>query len=209
VIRGAFCYSIYMKIYVGIDEVGRGPLAGPVCVGVFCCDQKTLKWLLKNAPCKITDSKKMTHSRRAQIVSFLETHMDHIEYKYAIGYTAANIIDTKGIVFAINTAIKKALAKLSLGTSEYYLLDGGLKLPPEFKNQKTIIKGDLVEPMISLASIVAKESRDEYMRKLSKKYPGYGFEKHMGYGTLEHRRVIQKVGQIGGVHRKSFIKSGL
>lgn len=215
-IRGAFCYSIYMKMYVGIDEVGRGPLAGPVCVGVFSCDQKTLKWILKNAPCKITDSKKMTAKNRAAVVKFIESlgtplkterKQAFLNFKYSVGYTSASFIDKHGIVLAISSAMKKACDKVASGVDDYYVLDGGLKLPVEYKRQKTIIKGDLSEPIISLASIVAKESRDDFMKKLGKKYPVYGFENHMGYGTLAHRRAIQKVGQISGIHRKSFIKN--
>lgn len=119
------------------------------------------------------------------------------------------MIDEKGIVYAIQYAMKKCLDKLSvdghLPHSSVIVLDGSLKAPPEFKNQQTIIKGDEKEQVIAAASIVAKVKRDEFMKKLGAKHPEYGFEIHKGYGTLKHRQNIQKYG-VSGAHRVTYCK---
>jgi ribonuclease HII len=213
-----------MNKFVGIDEVGRGPLAGPVCVGVFSCDPQTLQWILEHAPCKITDSKKMSAKDRSLVMKFLtalahterprfvrgkQAKLVELKFEYAVGYSSAAIIDKKGIVFAINSAMKKACRKIALGIHDNYVLDGGLKLPTEFKKQKTIIKGDLSEPLISLASIVAKVSRDKYVERFARQYPEYGFESHKGYGTKKHTEAIAQWGSILGIHRMTFLKNNI
>lgn len=197
-------YSLIVKsrYLIGIDEVGRGPIAGPVCVGVFCCDKKVLAKILKNAPCAVTDSKKMTAKNREAIVAFLKTVPDIF---YAVGYSSSDYIDRHGITKSIQAAIHKALKKIPADCTDTYLLDGSLSLPPEYKKQQTIIKGDLNEPTISLASIVAKVERDAHMVNLAKKYPDYCFEKHKGYGTKDHYLAIQKHGATP-LHRRTFLK---
>lgn len=193
---------------VGIDEVGRGPLAGPVCVGVFACTKKSLAYIQKYAPCKITDSKKMSAKNRQKVVDFLDNWIPAIAgmtIHYAIGSSSATYIDKYGIVKAIQAAMYKAIKKLPVDVNDVFLLDGGLKLLPIYKNQTTIIKGDQKELAISLASIVAKQYRDAFMCKLAKKYPGYYFENHVGYGTKAHYKAIKEKGVIKGVHRESFI----
>jgi ribonuclease HII len=114
------------------------------------------------------------------------------------------VIDKKGISFAIKSCIEKAFKELKLKPQETKVfLDGGLKAPRDFVFQETIIKGDDKILAISLASITAKVSRDNFMEKLSKKYPSYGFEVHKGYGTEKHRKAIKKYG-LSGYHRISF-----
>ena len=116
------------------------------------------------------------------------------------------VIDTKGLSFAIKKALSGCLQKVGVTEKDKVLLDGGLKAPKEFTNQQTIIKGDEKHPIIAWASILAKVHRDNYMTKMSKKYPEYGFEKHMGYGTRLHRDAIQKHG-LSSIHRKSFLRT--
>ena len=189
----------------GIDEAGRGPLAGPVSVAVFGM-KKGFK--LKGFP-KGKDSKKMTEKEREKWMGIFKEEKRKGNVFYEQVFSTASVIDRKGIVFAINTAMEKCLEKLEkvgLNKNTQILLDGALHAPVVFKNQKTIIKGDEKEKVIACASIVAKVKRDALMIKLSEKYPGYGIEAHKGYGTLKHRQAIQKLG-LSAIHRKSFCKS--
>jgi ribonuclease HII len=106
----------------------------------------------------------------------------------------------------MEACLSKLAKQKALSLQSNILLDGALKAPDRFVFQKTIIKGDEKEPLIACASIVAKVTRDRLMKKLAKKYPGYAFEIHKGYGTKKHREFIQKLG-LSKIHRKSFISS--
>jgi ribonuclease HII len=216
-----------MRFIIGVDEVGRGPLAGPVCVCAFLADKKSLNYITKNCPVEIKDSKKMTAGKRQEVVKFISSVKKEVVGKkdarttqlvldYEIISVSPKIIDNKGISFAITFALEKALTALVSRNSDKsekeksfnkftILLDGGLKAPACFNHQETIIKGDDKEIAISLASILAKEYRDSLMKKLSKnkKYSQYGFEQHVGYGTRKHRDAIKKFG-LSDIHRRSF-----
>ncbi len=196
------------KYVVGIDEVGRGPLAGPVTVCVVICEEKIYKNLKrnKNLPPIGKDSKKLTEKGREKYSKVLEELKKRGKISFSINHISNDVIDTKGISFAIKKAVKDGFKKLKLKpkTCEV-LLDGGLQAPVEFK-QKTIIKGDEKERAIAWASILAKVSRDKFMVRMAKKYPKYGLEVHKGYGTAKHREAIQKYG-VSRVHRLSFCKS--
>jgi len=194
-----------MKIIVGIDEVGRGPLAGPVTICIAVCEVGLYKKLQKNKnlPGRGMDSKKLTEKDREKYAKVLkELNLQHI-----VVNVSNKIIDSKGISFCIKKAISDGMKKLKLNPKECeVLLDGGLKAPIEFTKQRTIIKGDEKEKIIAWASILAKVSRDSLMVKLNKKYPEYGFCDNKGYGTLRHRRVIKKYG-LSVVHRASYCKN--
>lgn len=194
-----------MTIFVGIDEVGRGPLAGPVSVGAVAIDKKSLaklKGLLKVAK----DSKKLSPAKRKKIFSKIQEAQDKNFLKFIVVSSSHAVIDKKGINFAIQFCIIKVLKKLKLNPAQTIVyLDGGLYAPKEFLKQKTIVKGDEKKKIISLASIVAKVTRDAFMSGLSKKYPEYGFQTHVGYGTRLHSKMIMKYG-IAEIHRKSFCK---
>ena len=200
------------KWIIGIDEVGRGPLAGPVSVGVFMTDKKTGNWILKNIfENKLRDSKKLSAKKREKnYKKFLELKKLN-KISFSVSQISNKIIDKKGISKAIQTGVKKSLKELhhtflmKKGNPSFIRLDGLLKAPKEFKNQKTIIKGDEKDVFIACASIVAKVSRDNLMCKLALKYPQYNFETHKGYGTLLHRHLIKKLG-LSEIHRKSFCK---
>jgi len=190
---------------VGIDEAGRGPLAGPVAVGLVCIPKNFNKKLFGKAK----DSKMLSEKVREEI--FLETKKLHKEglLKYAVSMVQAKAIDEKGISYAIKLCIKRCLKKCEVDPLKTrVLLDGSLKAPKEFKNQQTIIKGDQKEKVISLASIMAKVTRDRWMKRIAQKYPEYGFEIHKGYGTKKHRELIQKHG-LCPIHRKSFCKNSI
>ncbi len=196
------------KYIVGIDEVGRGPLAGPVTIGVVVCEEKIYKNLKKNnkLPPLGKDSKKLNEKDREKYSKVLEELKKQGKISFRVNHVSNTVIDSKGISFAIKKGIKDALKKLKLKikTSEVRL-DGELKAPDGF-TQKTIIKGDEKEKIIAWASIIAKVSRDELMVKMALKYPDYGLDIHKGYGTAKHIEAIQKYG-ISKVHRLSFCKS--
>jgi ribonuclease HII len=195
-----------MKIIVGVDEVGRGPLAGPVTTCLVVCEERQYKKLKldKNLPPIGKDSKKLSVSEREKYNKYIK----QINISHVVTHVSNKIIDSKGISFAINKSISLGIKKLKLSPKSCrFLLDGSLKAPKEFK-QKTIIKGDEKEKIIAWASILAKVSRDSLMTKMSKKYPQYGFDIHKGYGTAKHRLAIKKNG-LSPIHRSTFIKKSL
>ncbi|KND49068.1 MAG: ribonuclease HII [Parcubacteria bacterium C7867-005] len=191
-----------MKYLVGIDEAGRGPLAGPVAVGVVRINSKFDKKFFRG----IRDSKKLTSKDRAMWFARTKGLKKEKKLDFAVSLISEKVIDKRGIVYAINLGMSKCLRKLRVKITSQIFLDGSLHAPKEFKKQKTIIRGDEKIPVISLASVCAKETRDRYMERLGKKYPQYSFEVHKGYGTLLHRQNIKKYG-LSKSHRKSFTKN--
>ncbi len=181
-----------MKYVIGIDEVGRGPIAGPVTV-CACMISSDIAKKYKG----IKDSKKLTASQREKIYEEIQ---GLVEYK--VTSVSAKEIDKKGISFCIKKALATSISIFPKETK--VLLDGGLKAPPEYKDQKTIIKGDEKEVCIALASILAKVTRDRYMVKMALKHPLYGLEGHKGYGTRHHYESIKKHGP-SPLHRRSFL----
>lgn len=189
-----------MKYLIGIDEAGRGPLAGPVSVGAIMVPRDFDFSLAEGA----RDSKKMTEKSREEVFSRIEDLQEQGLLKYAVSFSAASIIDSRGIVPAIKSALKRCLDKLEANPAECEIrLDGSLYAPERFASQITIIRGDDLEPVISMASIMAKVTRDRYMKRIARTYPAYGFEVHKGYGTRRHREAIQKTG-LSGLHRSTF-----
>lgn len=198
-----------IKYIIGIDEVGRGPLAGPVAVCAFIMP---VKFNAKSFG-KIKDSKKLTPTKREEIFEKLKRLKNSrgstsgSEINYFVSYESAQKIDKIGLSKAIKNCLEKSLNKLKAKPDEcLVLLDGGLKAPLIYKNQKTIIKGDEKERAIAFASIVAKVSRDDLMCKLAKKYPKYSFEVHKGYGTRKHCDAIRK-NSLCFEHRRCFCKN--
>jgi ribonuclease HII len=126
------------------------------------------------------------------------------ELDFAVSLVSERVIDRKGISYAIRLGIKRALITLGVSEDSQVFLDGGIKAPDRFVHQTTVIKGDEKIPIISLASIMAKVTRDRRMIKLSKKFPGFDFHTHKGYGTFLHREALKKYGPTE-VHRKSFL----
>jgi len=196
------------KYIIGIDEVGRGPLAGPVAV---CAFKMPINFDVKDFG-KLKDSKKLTPEKREEIfnklkiIKNLKSKVRHCELDYCVSYESAKKIDKIGLSKAIKNCLEKALQNIKVKPTECeVLLDGGLKAPAEYKKQKTIIRGDEKERAIAFASIVAKVSRDALMRKLAKKYPKYGFEIHKGYGTKMHCEALAKNG-LCKEHRRCFCR---
>ena len=194
-------------ITVGIDEVGRGPLAGPIIVAAMMMPQK---YLLhgKHLP-PLRDSKKLSEQQR-------EIWFQHLKEKgvrYAVARVTPHVIDRINIARAANLAASRALSRLGIN---YHLpisrlcvfLDGGLhvnaRLAESCKSARTVVHGDRKIPIIALASIVAKVTRDRYMKKMEKRYPEYKFGKHKGYGTRDHYKSLKRHGP-SELHRLTFI----
>ena len=189
------------KFIIGIDEVGRGPIAGPVAVCALCLQNNFDSEKFKN----FRDSKKLSHPQRVKWLEKINEERDNGNIVYKVSFESNKVIDDRGIVFAIKKALEDSLESLSKDENLCeILLDGGLKAPIKYKNQKTIIKGDEKELAIALASIAAKVTRDDLMVKLADKYSGYGLEKHKGYGTKEHYKALKDKG-ISEIHRKCFL----
>jgi len=182
---------------VGIDEVGRGAIFGPVFSAVVVLTEKN-KFTLKQFG--VTDSKKLTHKKRKLLLPKILL----LSSDYGIGQSSAREIDNLGIRVATELSMIRALKKLRHNPSEL-LVDGPLLLRPWEGFQKNIVSGDSKFISIASASIVAKIYRDNLMERLEKKYSGYWIFKNKGYGTREHLSLIKKNG-ITKLHRKSFLK---
>jgi len=194
-----------LRYVVGIDEVGRGPLAGPLFVSAFCYPSRSI--IIKNLLNNFRDSKELSPEKREELFKKADEACRKGLAKYAISYSRASSIDKYGISKVTFLAVKRSLKKLKVNPKYcLVLLDGSLKAPPEYKNQKTIIKGDKKVKAISCASVLAKVKRDRFMVRISKIYPEYQFEKHKGYGTLLHRNLIKKH-KPSEIHRMSFLKN--
>jgi ribonuclease HII len=193
-----------MKVVVGIDEVGRGPVAGPVAVGAFLIFDDGFDLHVQNFSIPLRDSKQLTRVQREAWYEHIETLRDKGMCDFVVSMVPANLIDLRGITHAIRSALAECLELLECTEDALVLLDGSLRAPARFKNQITMIKGDEKEMAISLASIVAKVTRDRHMQKLAVRYPQYGFEQHVGYGTEQHYAAIKKHG-LTPIHRKTFL----
>lgn len=218
--------SSSFKYVIGIDEVGRGPIAGPVAVGAVlirlnksCVLSEVpnaylecLAKKLESPGQEIKDSKKLTLKKRYKVLEQMKVWQKNNVLDWQVSFVDSNIIDDIGIVPAIRKALNNCLEKLNVPTSEIeetlVLLDGSLKAPSNYKYQETIIRGDDTEKVISLASIVAKISRDEKMEEYALLYPEYRFENHKGYGTADHYKNLKKYG-LCPLHRRSFLKGHL
>ncbi len=190
------------KYLIGIDEAGRGPLAGPVAVGAVLVPHDFDFSVFS----VVRDSKKLSPKVRERVFEEVKKSLNQHQISYHVALVNAATIDKKGITNAVREGIAAIFKKLAVDPGDVEVrLDGLLHAPSEFKNQKTVIKGDVTEPAISLASIMAKVTRDRYMVHIAKKYPRYGFEVHKGYGTKMHSDAIKKYG-LSKIHRRSFCK---
>ena len=205
------------KLFViGVDEAGRGPLAGPIAVAavatpILLSAQKIKlgkKTNFKNRNLvfldNIKDSKKLSAKQREKWRKII---CENFECRTAL--VGPKIIDKIGIRKATALAVAKALRKFNLRNKksgpDLVLLDGSISAPKHY-NQKTIIKGDEKVPLIAAASIIAKTCRDKKMIRLHKKFPQYCFDKHKGYGTNLHYKMLKKSGP-SSIHRLSFLRS--
>ena len=177
---------------VGVDEVGRGAWAGPLLV-VAAKQTGPLAGGVK-------DSKLLSRAQREKILDKLSNSCEFGE-----GWVSAAEIDSIGLSRSLSLGASRALAMLKVIFDDEILLDGKFNyLPGKFTSAKAVVKADTDYKIVSAASIYAKVKRDRFMFKLSKDYPNYRFENHVGYGTKSHRDAIAKFGAIKGVHRFCF-----
>jgi ribonuclease HII len=188
------------RYVIGIDEAGRGPLAGPVSVGAVMVRESFNKNFFQG----IKDSKQLTPEERDLWFALASEAKRRGELEFCVSLVSEKIIDKRGITKAVSLGIKRCLKKLEALSHSQVFLDGGIKAPKEFVHQTTIIRGDEKVPVISLASICAKVVRDRQMIKLSKFYPQYILHENKGYGTRAHREAIKKYGSTK-LHRMSFL----
>lgn len=180
------------NLICGVDEAGRGPLAGAVYAAAVILPQDIV------IP-GLNDSKKLSEKRREELFEIIIEKAK----AYSIASVGEKRIDEINILNATFEAMNKAVNSLSI-QPDYVLIDGnrikGMSIPHE-----TVVKGDAKSASIAAASILAKVSRDRYITKLAEKYPEYGFEKHKGYGTAAHNEAILKYGPCE-IHRRTFLK---
>lgn len=184
------------KYVVGIDEAGRGPLAGPVCAGAVVINRDIPMNPL------VRDSKKMTEKHREEAFEYIKEN----SIAYGIGMIDAEAIDEVGIQEAVRMAMTNALRqveKMLKCRADYLIIDGNNVSSIEGYKQERLKGGDLYHYSISCASILAKVTRDRYMHSIAKKYPVYQFERHVGYGTKIHIDMLNRYGPCL-IHRKSF-----
>ncbi len=182
-------------IIVGVDEVGRGALFGPVVAAAVAIAVKDIHLLIDMG---VKDSKKLSSQRRSQLVS----QIDRVVLRHRIGYATVTEIDRLNILQASLLAMKRAILKLNIEPT-ICLIDGNKTIPNLAFVQKSLIKGDDRSPVIAAASIIAKVWRDDLIVRWDKLYPEYHLENHKGYGTLQHRQAIVTCG-LSNQHRRSF-----
>jgi ribonuclease HII len=192
---------------IGIDEVGRGPLAGPVVIAAVCIPSNFRHAKILGT---VRDSKKLTELQRETWSGYLRQHPS---VRYAFARVNAARIDKLNITKAANRAVQQALRQLERKQGVAVMkaritLDGGLYIKDKATQQqfraRTMPKADDRVPVVAYASILAKVHRDAYMKKKAKEFPAYGFEQHKGYGTRLHRRALKKHGPTP-LHRLTFV----
>ena len=180
------------KAICGVDEAGRGPLAGPVCAAAVILPSDTVVD-------GVNDSKKLTEKKREALFDVIK----ETAVSYCIAYASVEEIESINILNATMLAMKRAVEGLDV-KADYAMIDGN-KMPPLDIDGETIVKGDAKSMSIACASILAKVSRDRLLYEYAKEYPQYQFDKHKGYGTAAHREAIIKYGPCP-YHRMSFLK---
>lgn len=174
----------------GVDEAGRGPLAGPVVSAAVILDPGNLNW-------DLNDSKKIPEQKRVLLADWIRSNA----VEYSLGEASVEEIDRMNILQATVLSMKRALSGLKTHPG-FTLVDGNYGIPGRV-NTKAVVKGDARSLSISAASILAKVTRDEIMNRLDREFPLYGFSRNKGYGTEDHRKALVLYGQSPH-HRKSF-----
>lgn len=181
------------SVICGVDEAGRGPLAGPVCAAAVILPEGTVIEGLD-------DSKKLTEKKREALFEVIKEKA----IAYGIAFSSVDEIEEFNILGATYIAMCRAVEQLSL-KPDYVLIDGNRYPPMLDVKGETVVKGDSKSMSIAAASILAKVTRDRLLLKYAEKYPEYSFEKHKGYGTKVHIEAIKKYG-VTEIHRPSFLK---
>ena len=185
-------FATGLQMICGVDEAGRGPLAGPVCAAAVILPKGL------EIP-GLNDSKKLTDKKRRELAPLIKEQA----IAYGIAFASHEEIDEINILQATFLAMERAMAQLSV-KPDLALIDGNRKkdfgIPAE-----TVVKGDSRSANIAAASVLAKVTRDDYMEAMAQEYPGYGFEIHKGYGTKAHYEALRNLGP-SAIHRMSFLK---
>lgn len=202
------------RVVIGIDEVGRGALCGPVTVGAFVfLGRERFLSRIDRAP--LRDSKRLTSMAREEWYRTLKRHAHEGRVAFRTARVTSALVDRMNISNAANLAATRAYERLVVAVgcapaSVTVLLDGGLFIHPrmrfEPRSTRTIVRGDEKIPEIQLASIVAKVTRDRGMTRLHARHPRYGLGAHKGYGTKAHRAALMKHGPVRGLHRSTFCR---
>lgn len=179
-------------VVCGVDEAGRGPLAGPVCAAAVILPRGLVIEGLN-------DSKKLTEKRRESLYGEITSSAE----AYGIAFASVEEIEELNILGATYLAMNRAIAALGREI-DLALIDGNRNAGIEYPS-RTVVKGDSLCASIAAASVLAKVTRDRYMTELDERYPGYGFAKHKGYGTKAHYAAIRELG-ASPVHRPSFLR---
>ncbi len=181
-----------VEIICGVDEAGRGPLAGPVCAAAVILPKGL------EIP-GLNDSKKLTDKRRRELMPIIQAQA----LAYGIAFASHEEIDRINILQATFLAMERALAQLKI-RPELALIDGNRQKDFGIKVE-TVVKGDSRSANIAAASVLAKVTRDDYMEAMALEYPGYGFEIHKGYGTKAHYEALRSLGP-SPIHRMTFLR---
>lgn len=198
-------YLNNFKAIIGCDEVGRGPLAGPV---VGCAARVELSSLQLLKDLGLTDSKKLTDKKREKIINELSIELvahkkiNHQLFSYCLWEHGPEEIDQMNILQASLSAMKHS-AQAIVSEKEIILIDGNKTFDLAHSEVESVVKGDSKSLVIGLASVIAKVYRDRLMRDLGEQYPGYGLERHAGYPTKAHKEAISQLG-VTPIHRKTF-----
>lgn len=177
---------------IGIDEVGRGCLAGPLLV---VAARQT-----SELPVGLTDSKLLNRAQRAGICDLLITSC-----QFGEGWVSCSEINARGLTGAMRLGVRRALRDLGTGSDERIIIDGPINyLPKQYNNFECLINADALVAIVSAASVYAKVMRDQFMIELAERYPRYGFDSHVGYATKKHLKALQKFGSLKNVHRQNF-----
>jgi len=185
----------------GVDEVGRGCWFGPVFAGAAVLSAAAREPL---SAAGLTDSKALSAKRRSQLVPLI---LEQAE-SWALGQASAQEVDGLGIRSATERAMLRALQRLGSPAPDHVLVDGNLPLRLWSGSQETVVRGDSAHLEIAAASVLAKQARDALLVRLAQRYPGYGFERHAGYGTAQHRAAVLSLGPTQ-LHRRSFLRKVL
>ncbi len=179
------------KAVCGVDEAGRGPLAGPVCAAAVIIDEEIEG---------LNDSKKLSEKKREQLFPIILEKAK----SYSIAFASVEEIEEYNILNATYLAMNRAIERLNI-SADFAIIDGN-RVPTDISVPcETVVKGDFKSCSIAAASILAKVTRDRLMLEIDKEYPQYNFKKHKGYGTKEHTDLILQYG-VSPIHRPSFLK---
>jgi ribonuclease HII len=181
---------------MGIDEVGRGCWAGPLVAGAVILPDNYIHDV--KSVWRLTDSKRLSKQQREMAAEGIE----EIALASGLGWVSNEEVDAIGLTASVKLAMERAIEAAGISTYQI-IIDGSFNFLPHLPNTEAVVKADSKVPAVSAASILAKVARDNWMVEAAKRFPGYGFERHVGYGTAEHRQALAELGACK-LHRMSY-----